>query len=120
MKRNLKSFESQANISVILAGLAALGAVAAIYCVLSGFNWEFRMLTYNPNGMRFYALGAALCLTFGASVVGVCFGFNSAGQRRNKKSRLSWIGFFVNAALIALALMVAVFFLGFRNPMSPV
>ena len=118
MKRNLKSFESQATISVILAGLAALGAVAAIYCVLSGFDWKVFMLTYNRQGIRLYAVGGALFIALAASVVGFCVGFNSAGQRRNKKSRLSWIGFFANAALIALTLMVAVFFLFTRNPVS--
>ena len=118
MKRNLKSFESQAAISLMLAGLGALGAMAAVYCVLKGFDWKVFMLTYDRKGIRLFMLGGALFVALAASVVGFCVGFNSAGQRRNKKSRLAWIGFFANAALIAVTLMVAFFFLFTRNPVS--
>ena len=76
------------------------------------------MLTYNSQGKLLLVLGGALFVSLAASVVGFCVGFNSAGQRRNKKSRLSWTGFFLNAALIAIAFMVAVFFILTRNPIS--
>ena len=116
MKRNLKSYENQATFSVILAGVAALGTAIAVYCVLERFDWQVFMLTYDRSGKRLPVLGAALFASLAASVVGFCVGFNSAGQRRNKKSRLSWTGFFLNAALIAIAFMVAVFFYLTKNP----
>lgn len=117
-KRNLKSYESQATISVILAGLGAFGVMVALFCVLKGFDWQVFMLTYNSKGPRLILLGASLFVSLAAGVVGFCVGFNSAGQRRNKKSRLAWIGFFTNAALIAVSLMVAIFFVLTRNPIS--
>ena len=118
MKRNLNSYENQATFSVILAGVAALCTLLALFCVLYKFDWQVFMLTYNSRGNRLLLLGAALFVSLAASVVGFCVGFNSAGQRRNKKSRLSWIGFFLNAGIMAIAFMVAVFFILTRNPMS--
>lgn len=102
----------------MLAGLAAFAAMAALYCVLKGFDWQVFMLTYNRKGPRLIFLGASLFVCLAAGVIGFFVGFNSAGQRRNKKSRLSWIGFFANAALIAVALMVAIFFVLTRNAIS--
>ena len=117
-KRNLKSYESQAAISVILAGLGVLGAMVAMYCVLKGFDWQVFMLTYNRKGPRLIVLGASLFVSLAAGVIGFFVGLNSAGQRRNKKSRLAWIGFFANATLISLALMLAIFFVLTRNAVS--
>ena len=111
MRRKLQTYESQATVSVILAGAAAVFVMGAAFCALYKFDWKVFMLSYNSGGMRLPVLGGSLFLALAASVVGFFVAFNSAGQRRNKKSRLSWIGFFANAALIALALMIGFFFL---------
>lgn len=116
MKRNLKSYENQAKYSVVLAGVAALCTAFAVFCVLYKFDWTSFTLTYNRNGKRLLIIAAALFVSLAASIVGFCVGFNSAGQHRNKKSRLSWTGFFLNAALMAIAFMTAVFFIITRDP----
>ena len=115
-KLNLRSFENQAMISVALAGAAGLCAIAGVFSVLYRFNWQDFILTYNSRGLRIVLIAGSLFLALSGSVVGFCVAFNSAGRRRNKKSRLSWIGFFLNAAILAVTLMASFFFLFTRNP----
>lgn len=116
MKLNLRSYETQARLSVALAIAGGLGALGGAFGVLYHFSWDHFLLSYDPRGARLPMIGGALFVALAASVAGFCVGLNSAGQRRNKQSRLSWIGFFMNAAVLALALMIAFFFLFTRNP----
>ena len=67
-----------------------------------------------PAPARTSVLFVSLC----AGVVGLFIGLNSAGQRRNTRSQLSWLGFFLNAGIIALAVCAVVFFYFARNPQA--
>lgn len=116
---NLRKYETQARLSLALGALSIVSALAGAAAALTGFDWEAFWLTYNPRGLRILAIGGALLLALGASAVGFGIAFNSAGQKRNTQSRLSWIGFFLNAAAIALALMVGVFVFVTGNPIQP-
>ncbi len=116
---NLRKFETQARLSVVLGVVSILAGLAGGAAVAEGFDWQAFWLTYNPRGMRILAIGGALVLALTASAVGFGVGFNSAGQKRNTQSRLSWVGFFLNAAAIALALIVSVFVYVTGNPVQP-
>lgn len=115
---DLHNYETQATLSILLATVAALAVAAAGGAVLYKFNWQDFILVYNRDGFLLYALAGTLFVAMAASVVGFCVALNSAGQRRNAKSRLSWLGFFCNAALMALALMIGFLFLFTRQAIN--
>ena len=52
----------------------------------------------------------ATAVTGMLSVIGFGLGINSAGQRRNDRQRLSWMGFFISSAVLVLTLGVFAFF----------
>jgi hypothetical protein len=115
---DLRKFENQARVSVYLAILGAISCLVGLVAMLQRFDAQNFMITYNSKRMFHYAFAATLAVALACAVIGCGFGFNSAGQRRNKATRLSWIGFFVNAAIIALTLMTGVFFLFTRNAVA--
>ncbi|MBU0639034.1 MAG: hypothetical protein KKB50_09235 [Planctomycetes bacterium] len=106
----LKTYESQAKLSVVLAIAGGLGAIAAAVLILQNFDPQNFWVRYNPKGLRPIAIGGALFVALVSAAVGLFVGLNSAGQRRNKNSKLSWTGFFMSAAALALAMSEGVFF----------
>lgn len=116
MAFNLKKLENQAVLSVILAIVGGVCAVGGIGIILWKFKWQQFMLPFRASGMLQPAVLGSLALSIGIGIAGFGVGFNSAGEKRNSKSRLSWIGFFLNAGVLALALIAAVFFMIVREP----
>jgi hypothetical protein len=112
------TFEVQARISVALALLGGLAALSAITLLVLKFKADTRMVVYNARGPFMLLFGAALLAALLAGGVGLLIGLNSAGQKRNTRSQLSWTGFFVSAAVITLSLCAGLFFYFTRSPMS--
>ena len=112
-------YERQAKASVILAAAGAVFMLAGAFFVLDAFDWENRWVAYNPQTLRFPAIAGALLLGLAGGTGGFFVGLNSAGQRLNKKSKLSWMGFFVGAAVIALSLSCAAFFYLTKYAITP-
>jgi hypothetical protein len=54
------------------------------------------------------AILLAAAITILLAATGFGFGLSSAGQRRNDKQQLSWIGFFIGAIVLAMT-FVALF-----------
>jgi hypothetical protein len=112
---NLKSYEDQAKLSM---GLAVLGGVVVLgVIVLLGRNFDrvAFFVNYNPKGIWLPLVGAGILLSLLAGTVGFFIGLNSAGQRRNARSALSWKGFFLNALVIIVTLSTGIFFYFTRN-----
>lgn len=108
---NMKDYERQAQLSVVLAVLAAAACLVAVYFIGKNFHFDtFETFYTTKRGIGFFAILGGVGAAMAAGVVGAFFAFNSAGQRRNKKSGLSWLGFFLNAGVLALALSAFVFF----------
>jgi hypothetical protein len=116
---NLKSYEQQAKFSVVLAALSALAALGVIFLLLKNFKPAHFYVTYNPQGLWLPVLAAGLAFGLLVGAAGFFMALNSAGQRRNKLSRLAWQAFFLNALVITVMLCAAVFFYFTRFPMTP-
>lgn len=106
----LKTFEAQSRLSVLLAIVATLLTVAAAVLIATRFDPESFAVVIRARGARFFAIVGATAVAILLGLTGFFVGLNSAGQKRNKDSRLAWIGFFGNAAILTLALCLFVFF----------
>ncbi len=110
MAMKLKTYEGQATLSVILAAVGGVFCLAAAGAILQHFDWKTFLMPYRGGTLRGPVIGILLLLALASATVGFFVGFNSAGQRRNTKSRVSWTGFFINAAVVALTLSLILFF----------
>ena len=110
MARKKNTYEKQAKLSVILAVVGGAATLAAAAAILQAFDWENFWTAYNPRAKRILAIAAALIIGVVAGGAGLLLGWNSAEQRLNTQNKLSWTGFFLNAAVITLTLSCGVFF----------
>lgn len=110
MAANANIYESQATWSISLAAVAALAVLGVAVLVLQRFDLEDFSVVMRAGGARFYAILGGIFLAGAASFVGSLLGFSSAGHKRNKKSGMSWAGFFLNAVLVAVTLCLFAFF----------
>jgi hypothetical protein len=113
-----KSYEDQAKLSVGLAILGGLAALGVLILMCRNFDAASFYVTYNRKSLWLPLLAGGLLVGLGAGTVGFLVGLNSAGQRRNKRSGLSWQGFFLNALVLTVVLAAAIFFVFTRNPVS--
>lgn len=118
MAMNYQTYEGQARISVILGAVAGAAALAGIVLILSRFDPQTGWVIYRSGSLRMPAILGTLLLSLLAGAIGFFVGYNSAGQRRNMASTLSWTGFFLNALAITLALMALVFFIGTKREIT--
>ncbi len=109
----LNTYEKQARLSVRLAGVGGAATLAVL--ILLGRNYHESWVNYSPHGKWFLAFGGALFVGLVTGLIGFFVGLNSAGQRRNTLSRLSWTGFFLSALVITLIVSAAIFFFFTRN-----
>jgi hypothetical protein len=111
---NLRRFDTQARVGLALSLLATaclLVTAALILTADAGFKYfSFKDLTvtYGPYRYKLILLSGLVTVILGLSGFG--FGLNSAGQRRNDKPGLSWISFFIGAAVMCLAIVMLFFF----------
>lgn len=115
MAFDLKSYENQAKLSVFLGFFSLAAAIGVVAMLGRNFSAEHFYVTYSSSGLWFPMLGAGMGLGLLAGAVGFFVGLNSAGQRRNNRSSLSWQGFFLNAGVITILMSAAIFFFFTRN-----
>ncbi|MBI4578219.1 MAG: hypothetical protein HY718_00860 [Planctomycetes bacterium] len=107
-KFSLRRFDTQAQASVLLSLLSVVSLAALAFFVMGRMSFS-EFTPYYGGNRRMAILGAGV-VTLLLSGAGFGFGLNSAGQRRNDKQQLSWLGFFVGAIVLALALVMLVLF----------
>ena len=113
---NLRRFDVQARVSVIASALSLLVAGMMIPMVFKHFHRESLMIYYSPKTSRELVIFITALVAIAFGVCGCGFGFNSAGQRRNDKQGLSWIGFFLGpGAITVTCLLLSVFWFGKEN-----
>ena len=87
MAFNLKRYEDQARLSVILAIVAFVAALGAAAVMIKIYSPDFVGFPVKMNSKRFLAIMGALGMAGLASLIGFLVGFGSAGQKRNTQSR---------------------------------
>ncbi len=108
-KFSLRRYDTQAVVSMILS-LVALGGLVILAALLTrNLNWADKVIVYGNQKYRLLILLIAT-VTGTLAAAGFGFGANSAGQRRNEKAGLSWVGFFIGAAVMCLTVLVVFFF----------
>lgn len=110
MAAKLNQHEKFARYSVMLAVVGGLAALAAVYGVFSAFRPQNFEVIYSPRSLRFPAILGSIFIAGAAGTAGFFLALSSAGQKRNKLVRMSWLGFFLNAGIVTVALCVFVFF----------
>ncbi len=110
-KAKANPYERNAKLSVGLAALGGLAALAAMAMVLQNLHTEPSFeVRYAAGSKRFMAILGATAVALLAGTIGFFTGLSSAGHKRNKLSHLSWTGFFSNAGVLTIAMSVFVFF----------
>jgi hypothetical protein len=109
-------YERQAKFSVILGIVGALFTLAGVFFIRQAFDWESRQVVYDPQSLRLPGIAGALGVGLAGGGAAFLLGWQSAGQRTNKRNKLSWTGFFLGAAVIALAASAGVVFWLSRFP----
>ncbi len=103
---SLRKFDVQARFGLTASIAAIVPCLAGFAALFRNYNHELRAIPYGKEGMfQIIILGCVLAAG-GLSVVGLGLGFNSAGQRRNKDSGKSWIGFFIGTGVLSLTIIM--------------
>lgn len=106
---SLRRYDTQARFGLVLALLSAGSLVVLTFMVFRHFNTNDFTIIYGPFRKLVVLISGLVTILLAAGGFG--FGLNSAGQRRNDKPVLSWIGFFVGAAVFCLAVILLFFFM---------
>ena len=104
------TYEKQAMVSVLCAGLAVAAALGAVGILLAKLNFEDWTVQLPRNGRAFPVMAAGAIAACLLGTVGFFVGFSSAGHSRNKRSNLSWLGFFAGAVGVTLGMSALVFY----------
>ena len=110
-RSSLRRFDVQAKWSAGLSLLAALSCLALVGLLARNWESDIHQIVFGNPLFKIAVVGSA-GLTMLLAVFGTALGYNSAGQRRNDKQRLSWTGFFLGSGVFTLAVILfAAFYL---------
>lgn len=111
-KANLRQYDTQAKLSMIFAVVSILGLCALVILLQRRYNSEMNQFIYGSASTYAPAvyLTTALTMLMAAAAAGI--GGNSAGQKRNEKTRMSWASFFIGVTVLAVTIVAfAMFFM---------
>lgn len=117
-KGSVRRFDVQAKWSLWFS-LASVVTWLGMFVLLAR-NWDgdISLIKYRSGGLFQPVYLICTALTMLLAVFGLALGFNSAGQRRNDRQKLSWTGFFVGTAVLALAIVFLWAFWVLRQPIA--
>ena len=110
---NLKTFENRAKFSVVLAVVGVMLAAASAVFMIQRFKPAVNEIVLSSRGFSIIAAMIALAILLG--IIGSLMGLNGAGEKRNKATQLSWLGFFLNSGAVAVSLSLLVVFMFLRH-----
>lgn len=103
-KTKVTPYERQAQWSIILAGLGGVACLGLIAIVFQKFNMQEFAVVMRGGGMRYFAILGATAFAALATTGGFFLGLSSAGHKRNKLSKLSWLGFWLSVVVMTATL----------------
>lgn len=111
-KFSLRRPDTQATVSLILSVSAVFFVIGLAVLVLQNYGGAKtdHIIWYSSNSMRFPAIAACTGLALLLGTLGLGLGFGSADARRNDRAKQSWLGFFIGAAAVTLAVVFFAFF----------
>ncbi len=104
-KSSMRRFDVQAKWSLLFSLAAAVGCLALFTLLARNWQGNLHQFVFRNPLFKAMVLGSA-GLTMLLAVFGTALGFNSAGQRRNEKQRLSWAGFFLGSGVFTVAVIL--------------
>ncbi|MFQ5491812.1 MAG: hypothetical protein ACE5GE_13920 [Phycisphaerae bacterium] len=117
-KSSIRRFDVQAKWSLAFSVASGLCCLALMALLARNWRGDIQQILYRAEGKYQPVIVLVAGLTMLLSTVGLVFGFNSAGQRRNEKQMLSWLGFFGGTAVLALAVVLFAAFVLLRLPVT--
>jgi hypothetical protein len=117
-RKSLNTFENQSTLSLVLGIVGLLAAAAALGLLARNADAQFfetYWIVYGEGSSFLPILGGVLAVAVAAGVSGFLLGLNAADQRRNARSKRAWLGFFLNAAAMTLAVCAGVAFVLMRH-----
>ncbi len=87
----------------LASAIFVIGLAALVFQRLDAQSW---IIPYKAESLRMPAIFICAAIAFWLGVLGLGFGLNSAGQRRNDRPTQSWIGFFVGTVCVVLTLIL--------------
>lgn len=106
----VNTYEKQAMYSMACACVAILAALATVALIVRNLDFETWTLSMPRTGPSFKLMLVGVAGACLLGTVGFFVGFSSAGHSRNKRSGLSWLGFFLSAAAVSLGMSAFIFY----------
>lgn len=104
MALSLRNPETQVKVSTWLVGTSILMLVTAFVTAMvrRGWSWEERNFVYAATSWRAPTVFGAAGLSLLLACVAFWFAYASVDERRNTRTKLSWICFGLSAVLIVI------------------
>lgn len=107
-KFSLRRYDHQARVGMIVSLASLVPLLGVMFLVFRHVDYSDWTIYYGPGRKVPLFAGAVVALLMAA--IGLGLGWNSAGQRRNDKQQMSWIGFFVGAGVLCLTFLLMLLF----------
>jgi hypothetical protein len=108
---NFRLYDTQARFSTFLGVLALIVIPPLAFLVFKTFDRQNSIIWYNAQAKGLTRFREPIIVAMSAAAIGIgvlsgVLGFNSLGQKRNEKQRLSWIGLALGALSVTGAALI--------------
>ncbi len=117
-KGGIRRFDVQAKWSLIFSAAAALGCIALAGGMSMRWQNDLHQFVFGAQSLYQPVIICTSGLTIVLALFGTALGFSSAGQRRNDKQKMSWLGFFIGAGSLSISFVLFAGFYLLRLPIQ--
>ena len=105
-KGGIRRFDVQAKWSMIFSIAAALGCLSLAAGMSMRWQGDLHQFVFSAQSLYQPVVICTSGLTILLALFGTALGFSSAGQRRNDKQKMSWLGFFLGAGSLSISFVL--------------